>query len=61
MVEIVEVEDWGNIESMQGLFYIRVKKARDIQQIADQFELKFIFKKGTEMLCNNENIIYWYK
>ena len=65
MFEIIEVHSWDSITrtpfQAHHLFWIRVKDKNTITRIAENYNIPFIFKKGKELLCSKDGIIYWYK
>ena len=65
LYEIVEVHSWDSItrsfKPSHALFWIRVKDKNTIMKIAENYDIPFIFKKGNELLCSKDGIIYWYK
>ncbi len=59
---MIEVLEWESIQTMHhDLFYVRLKEKEQIKKIAEQLNLHFIFKKGNELLCVGNHVIYWYK
>ena len=68
MVKVYEAKDWGNITHRKAagwkthdMFYIRVQTDSQLYMIAEKLNLKFLIRKGRELICCDGKFVYWYK
>ena len=62
MVEEVSVKGWDTMGLNQtSLFIVQLLNKSDIYEIAESLNLPYIFKKGEELVCSDNTLLYWYK